>query len=56
MARVTAHEGNTPDLCSSLSPASMVLSLPIEGISLILGNDLAGDRVMTDPDNLYYVC
>ena len=24
-------------------------SLPIEGISLILGNDLAGERVMVDP-------
>ena len=24
-------------------------SLPVEGISLILGNDLAGERVMVDP-------
>ena len=24
-------------------------SLPVEGITLILGNDLAGERVMVDP-------
>ena len=24
-------------------------SLPVEGISLILGNDLAGEKVMVDP-------
>ena len=24
-------------------------SLPVEGISLILGNDLSGERVMVDP-------
>ena len=28
---------------------SMRPSLPVEGISLILGNDLAGERVMVDP-------
>ena len=27
----------------------MRYSLPVEGISLILGNDLAGDRVLVDP-------
>ena len=26
-----------------------MMSLPVKGISLILGNDLAGNQVMTDP-------
>ena len=41
------------DLQSSLVSGpvmvEIVASLPVQGISLILGNDLAGDRVMADP-------
>ena len=29
-------------------------SLPVEGISLILGNDLAGEKVMVDPRVVEY--
>ena len=44
------HEVN---IKSSLINGNIVIgmrySLPVEGISLILGNDLAGDRVLVDP-------
>ena len=47
---VTLHEVN---IKSSLINGNIVIgmrpSLPVEGISLILGNDLAGERVMVDP-------
>ena len=47
---VQLHEVN---IKSSLINANIVIgmrpSLPVEGISLILGNDLAGDKVMVDP-------
>ena len=47
---VPLHEGN---IKSSLLNGNIVIgmrpSLPVEGISLILGNDLAGERVMVDP-------
>ena len=47
---VPLHEVN---IKSSLINGKIVIgmrpSLPVEGISLILGNDLAGDRVMVDP-------
>ena len=44
------HEVN---IKSSLINGNIVIgmrpSLPVEGISLILGNDLAGEKVMADP-------
>ena len=47
---VPLHEVN---IKSSLINGNIVIgmrpSLPVEGISLILGNDLAGDKVMVDP-------
>ena len=47
---VPLHEVN---IKSSLINGNMVIgmrpSLPVEGISLILGNDLAGEKVMVDP-------
>ena len=47
---VPLHEVN---IKSSLMNGNIVIgmrpSLPVEGISLILGNDLAGERVMVDP-------
>ena len=47
---VPLHEVN---IKSSLINSNIVIgmrpSLPVEGISLILGNDLAGERVMVDP-------
>ena len=47
---VPLHEVN---IKSSLINGNIVIgmrpSLPVEGISLILGNDLAGDRVIVDP-------
>ena len=47
---VPLHEVN---IKSSLINCNIVIgmrpSLPVEGISLILGNDLAGERVMIDP-------
>ena len=47
---VPLHEVN---LKSSLINGNIVIamrpSLPVEGISLILGNDLAGEKVMVDP-------
>ena len=47
---VPLHEVN---IKSSLINGNIVIgmrpSLPIEGISLILGNDLAGEKVMVDP-------
>ena len=47
---VPPHEVN---IKSSLINGNIVIgvrpSLPVEGISLILGNDLAGERVMVDP-------
>ena len=47
---VPLHEVN---IKSSLINGNIVIgmrpSLPVEGISLILGNDLAGERVMADP-------
>ena len=47
---VPLHEVN---IKSSLINGKIVIgmrpSLPVEGISLILGNDLAGERVMVDP-------
>ena len=47
---VPLHEVN---INSSLINGNIVIgmrpSLPVEGISLILGNDLAGERVMVDP-------
>ena len=47
---VPLHEVNTK---SSLINGNIVIgmrpSLPVEGISLILGNDLAGEKVMVDP-------
>ena len=47
---VPLHEVN---IKSSLINGNIVIgmrpSLPVEGISLILGNDLAGERVMIDP-------
>ena len=47
---VPLHEVN---IKSSLINVNIVIgmrpSLPVEGISLILGNDLAGERVMVDP-------
>ena len=48
--RVPLHEVN---IKSSLINGNIVIgmkhSLPVEGISLILGNDLAGEKVMVDP-------
>ena len=47
---VPLHEVN---IKSSLINGNIVIgmrpSLPVEGISLILGNDLVGERVMVDP-------
>ena len=47
---VPVHEVN---IKSSLINGNIVIgtrpSLPVEGISLILGNDLAGEKVMVDP-------
>ena len=47
---VPLHEVN---IKSSLINGNIVISmrpsLPVEGISLILGNDLAGEKVMIDP-------
>ena len=47
---IPLHEVN---IKSSLINGNIVIgmrpSLPVEGISLILGNDLAGDKVMVDP-------
>ena len=47
---VPLHEVN---IKSSLINGNIVTgmspSLPVEGISLILGNDLAGEKVMVDP-------
>ena len=47
---VPLHEVN---IKSSLISGNIVIgmrpSLPVEGISLILGNDLAGEKVMVDP-------
>ena len=47
---VRLHEVN---IKSSLMNGNIVIgmspSLPVEGISLILGNDLAGERIMVDP-------
>ena len=49
---VPLHEVN---IKSSLINGNIVIhvgmkpSLPVEGISLILGNDLAGEKVMVDP-------
>ena len=47
---VPLHEVNSK---SSLINGNIVIgmrpSLPLEGISLILGNDLAGEKVMVDP-------
>ena len=47
---VPLHEVN---IKSSLINGNIIIgmrpSLPVEGISLILGNDLAGERVMVDP-------
>ena len=37
------------ELVSGPVMVGAMTSLPVEGISLILGNDLAGNRVMTDP-------
>lgn len=36
-------------LVSGLVMVGVVASLPVQGVSLILGNDLAGDCVMADP-------
>ena len=48
--KVPLHEVN---IKSSLINGNIVIgmrsSLPVEGISLILGNDLAGEKVMVDP-------
>ena len=50
ISEVPLHEVN---IKSSLINGNIVIgmrpSLPVEGISLILGNDLAGKRVMVDP-------
>ena len=50
LLEVPLHEVN---IKSSLINGNIVIgmrpSLPVEGISLILGNDLAGERVMVDP-------
>ena len=47
---VPFHEVN---IKSSLINGNIVIgmraSLPVKGISVILGNDLAGERVMVDP-------
>ena len=47
---VPLHEVN---IKSSLINGNIVTgirpSLPVEGISLIIGNDLAGERVLVDP-------
>ena len=47
---VPLHEVN---IKSSLINGNIVIgmrpTLPVEGISLILGNDLAGEKVMVDP-------
>ena len=47
---VLLHEVN---IKSSLINGNIVMgmrpSLPVQGISLILGNDLAGEKVMVDP-------
>ena len=47
---VTLHEVN---INSNLINGNIVIgmrpSLPVEGISLIFGNDLAGEKVMADP-------
>ena len=46
-------EKNKVNIKSSLINGNIVIgmrpSLPVEGISLILGNDLAGEKVMVDP-------
>ena len=50
VSEVPLHEVN---IKSSLINGNIVIgmrpSLPVEGISLILGNDLAGEKVMVDP-------
>ena len=37
------------ELVSGPIMVGAMISLPVEGISVILGNDLVGNRVMTDP-------
>ena len=41
---VPLHEVNIKSIVIGMRP-----SLPVEGISLILGNDLAGERIIVDP-------
>ena len=37
------------DLVSGYVTVGIHPNLPVKGVSLLLGNDLAGDRVMVDP-------
>ena len=37
------------DIVTGVVRVGVCLSLPVEGLSLILGNDLAGGRVTADP-------
>ena len=47
---VPLHEVNIKSsLINGNVVTGMRLSLPVEGISLILGNDLVGEKVMVDP-------
>ena len=47
---VPLHEGNIKSsLINGNIVIGMIPSLPVEGISLIHGNDLAGERAMVDP-------
>ena len=47
---VPLHEGNIKySVINGNIVIDMRHSLPVEGISLILGNDLAGEKVMVDP-------
>ena len=46
---VPLHEVNKSSLINGKIVIGMRTSLPVEEISLILGNDLAGEKVMVDP-------
>ena len=46
---VPLHEVNIKSSLINVIHVGMKPSLPVEGISLILGNDLAGEKVMVDP-------
>ena len=46
-----------PDLVTGLMAVGIRLSLPVKGVHLLLGNDLAGDKVVVNPllTNIHYI-